>query len=306
MRAGRRGLDGRPRAPRDRPTRAELADRAFAADDPNGGFGQLDALFRLVPALRDPLLRRLVPALDNPRVQEALVARLATNPPWRASLVPVLRDASTPTPIALALLSRLAQRIPLQPAEADVRISLLQRAGRDAEARQLWRMAVPAAQAVGADALFDGGFEHPEVTGAYGWRMDPPPGASITSDDVNPAQGAHALSIDFSGRAIQQPGLSQQLALAPGNYRLSLAVDNSTDAQRPFAWRLSCHAPGAPLLSLSLPDAARHGWQEVGADFTVPPGCNGQTLQLVLLARSIAEQQMTGSLRLDAVHVAPR
>jgi len=165
---------------------------------------------------------------------------------------------------------------------------------------------LPAAQRGDNAYLFDGGFEHPDVTGAYGWRIDPPPGADITSDDINPAQGRHALTIDFSGRAIQNPGLSQRLTLAPGDYRLSLAVDNATDAQRPFAWRLSCKGPGQPLLSLSLPDAARHGWQQVGVDFAVPPGCTGQTLHLDFLARSIAERQLTGSLRVDAIRIASR
>ncbi|WP_159015921.1 hypothetical protein [Cognatiluteimonas profundi] len=294
------------RAPRDQPTRAALADGAFAAGDLQAGFDQLDALFRVAPNLRDPLLRRLIPDLDDARVQEALVARMATNPPWRAALVPVLLDASTSTPAALDLLARLARRIPLLPAEADARIALLQRAGRDGDARQLWLEALPTSQRGDDARLFDGGFEHPDVTGAYGWRLDPPPGVAITSDDTNPAQGAHALSIDFSGRAVQGPGLSQRLALAPGDYRLSLAVDNATDAQRPFAWRLSCQAPGEPLLSLSLPDGSRRGWQQVAADFSVPAGCTGQTLHLDFLARSIAERQLTGSLRLDAMRIANR
>jgi hypothetical protein len=55
-----------------------------------------------------------------------------------------------------------------------------------------------------------------------------------------------------------------------------------------------------------LPDAARHGWQQVGVDLTVPPGCTGQTLHLDFLARSIAEQQLTGSLRLDAMRIVAR
>ncbi|HMB43009.1 MAG TPA: hypothetical protein VKM00_03915, partial [Luteimonas sp.] len=208
------------------------------------------------------------------------------------------------TPAALDLLDGLARRIPLSPGEADARIALLQRSGRDGEARQLWLNALPAAQRGDDVNLFDGGFEHPDVTGEYGWHSAPPPGVAISSDDINPAQGAHALVIDFSGRAIQSPGLSQRLALAPGHYRLSLAVDNETDAARPFAWRLSCHASGEPLLSLSLPDAARHSWQQVRVDFAVPPGCPGQTLHLDFLARSLAEQQLIGRLRLDAIRIA--
>jgi hypothetical protein len=292
------------RAPRDRPTRAALGDQAFAAGDLQGGFDQLDALLRVAPDLRDPVLRRLLPVLGDRRVQEALVDRLASNPPWRAAVLPVLLDSSAPTAAALDFLARLALRSPPTAGEADARIALLQRAGRDVEARQLWLSALPAAQRSEITDLFDGGFEHPDVTGAYGWRLAPPPGVAIASDDNNPAQGRRALTIDFSGRAIQSPGLAQRIALTPGRYRLSLAVDNATDAQRPFAWRVSCQGAGESLLSLELPQGPAHGWQTLGAGFTVPADCPGQTLHLDLLARSIAEQQLSGRLRLDAVRIA--
>jgi len=292
------------RSPRDRPTREALSDVAFAAGNVEAGFDQLDVLFRVAPTLREPLLHLVIPYLGDDRVQAALVSRLAGDPPWRAAIVPMLLDPSAPPSAALGLLERLSRRTQLSAGEADARITLLRRSGQDEEARQLWLAGI-SVTSHGDDALlFDGGFEHPEVTGEYGWRAAPPPGVAILSDGDDPAEGLQALAIDFSGRAIQSPGLTQNLALGPGAYRFSFAVDNATDAQRPFAWRLSCNHPHEPLLSMPLAAAAAHGWINLQARFTVPVGCPGQTLHLDFLARSIAEQQLSGRLRLDAIHIS--
>jgi hypothetical protein len=216
----------------------------------------------------------------------------------------VLKDPAVDPTVALALLDRLSRQGPLAAGETGARISLLQRVGRDAEARKRWLATLPAG-ARGDDALlFDGGFEHPDITGAYGWRLAPSPGVEI-GDDAAAVQGEHALAIDFSGRAISAMGLEQSLALAPGAYRFAFAADNATDAQRPIAWRLLCR-DGAELLSLPLPPPGRRGWQRGWTDFSVPAGCSGQTLRLELLARSLFDRQLSGTLRLDDLRIERR
>ncbi|MDB6164624.1 MAG: hypothetical protein JWL98_2056 [Xanthomonadaceae bacterium] len=290
-------------APRDRPLRATLVDRAFAGDDIDEGFRQLDALLRVDPAVAAPLLQALMPRLADGRVRKAFAMRLASNPPWRNSLVPALLDKATPVDPALDLLAQLSQGRALSTPEADARLALLLRAGRDSEARGLWLAGLPAASRSDSATLFDGGFEHSGVTGAYAWKQNPPPGVAIATDDARPAQGAHALAIEFGGRAVSGTGLSQDLALTQGRYRLSAMVDNATDAQWPFAWRLVCRNPAEPLLTMPLPDPSTHGWQRVSAQFAVPADCPGQTLELELLARSLADRQINGSLRLDAMSI---
>ena len=290
------------RAPRDRPTRAALIDRAFAANDLSTGFAQLDALLRVAPLAAPPTLRALMPSLADARVQDAFVARLASNPPWRGMLLPALKDPATDPAVALGLLARLGRESPLTAAETDARIGLLQRTGQEAAARQLWLSTLPADARGEGGLVFDGGFEHPDITGAYGWRLAPSPGVDIGSDEGGPAQGSRALAIQFSGRAIGAIGLEQSLALAPGDYRFAFAADNGTDAQRPIAWRLLCR-DGAELLSQPLPSPGRHGWQKTTADFVVPAGCSGQVLRLELLARSLFDRQLSGTLRLDDVRI---
>ena len=293
------------RAPRDRPTRAALIDRAFAGNDLSAGFAQLDALLRVAPLAGPPTLRALMPSLADARVQDAFVARLASNPPWRGMLLPALKDPATDPAVALGLLARLGRESPLTAAETDARIGLLQRTGQDAGARQLWLSTLPADARGEGGRVFDGGFEHPDITGAYGWRLAPSPGVDIGSDDGAPAQGRRALAIRFGGRAIGAIGLEQSLALDPGAYRLAFDADNATDAQRPIAWRLLCRN-GTELLSQPLPSAGQRGWQHVTADFQVPAGCSGQVLRLELLARSRLDRQLSGTLRLDGVRIDTR
>lgn len=293
------------RAPRDRLTRAALIDRAFARGDIAGALDQVDALLRVAPSLRDLVLRALLPSLGDARLQAALIDRLATNPPWREALRPVLLDPKTDPQLAEGLLARLTRRTPLTAPETDARIHLLQGLGRAPEARVLWMASLPDAAGQRAALLFDGGFEYPDIAGGYGWRQTPPPGVAIYHDPISPAEGQYALALDFEGRAFTSPGLEQWLALAPARYRLSAAADHRTDTRRPFAWRISCQGGGKALVSLPLPEPSSPAWQRVEADFEVPAGCPGQILRLDFLGRSLADRQLTGTLRLDAVRIQP-
>jgi hypothetical protein len=289
-------------APRDRLTRAALADRAFAAGDLAAALQQLDALWRVAPQMRAPLLRVL--PLGDVRVRAALIDRLALQPPWRDALRSVLLDPATPAANAAQLLDQLAARAPLTEAEQGARIVLLQRLGRAPEARRLWLASVGQPASGVVPLAFDGGFEQPDIRDGYGWRQSPPPGVAFIDDDREPAEGKHALAIEFEGRAVTTPGLEQALALPPGDYALSTAADNRTDAQRPFAWTLRCQDGGTVLLTLPLPDASTDGWQQVRDRFNVPASCHGQLLRLDYLGRSLDERQFSGSLRIDAVRVS--
>jgi hypothetical protein len=233
-----------------------------------------------------------------------LIDRLALQPPWRDALRSVLLDPATSPANAAQLLAELAARTPLTEAEQGARIVVLQRLGRAQEARRLWLASVGQPASGDVPLVFDGGFEQPDLHDGYGWRQSPPPGVAFIDDDREPAEGKHALAIEFEGRAVTTPGLEQSLALPPGDYRLSASVDNRTDAERPFAWTLRCQDGGAVLLTLPLPDGSTAGWQQVRDGFRVPASCNGQVLRLDYLGRSLDERQFSGRLRMDAVHVS--
>jgi hypothetical protein len=295
------------RAPRDRIARAMLADHAFAAGDIAGAMQQADALLRVAPSLRVPMLQRLLALSGDARVRRALHERLATDPPWRVALPAALAAKGSDPRLALALLDALAADKPLPAPERRVQVALLRDSGRAAEARAAWLAALPV-QARDADDrwLYDGGFEHePDAGNGYGWRIAQVPGMAVDFDASQPLQGRRALALDFAGRALSGLRIAQWLALPPGAYRLQAALDDATDSQRPFRWRLACSGGAQALLELdSVP--GRRGWQRLASAFTIPPvACAGQELWLEHAGRSLEERSFEGRLRLDALAIAP-
>ncbi|MGY1425113.1 hypothetical protein [Lysobacter sp. A289] len=291
------------RWPRDRIAQVTLAERAFADADIAAGLTHLDALLRVAPALRAPLLANVVAFVDDTELRSGLVDRLAQDPPWRGALVRALLAEDTPVEPALTLLGELAERHSLTAGEIQARVSLLDRAGRPAEARDVWLQTMALDDRAAAGLVFDGGFEHPDVSGGYGWQANPPAGVAIGHDRSDPLEGENALAIVFDGRAVQFSHLRQPLALAPGRYRLQVGSNNAVPSDRAFVWRLTCVDAGntRPLSELPLPRA--NGWQHSEVDFTVPPDCARQQLQLRHTARTLVEKRVRGVLQVDAVSI---
>lgn len=289
------------RWPRERYAQAKLAEMAFMAGKPAEGLVHLDALMRVAPHARGEVLAALVPAMAEPAFRAAMVQRLQLGPPWRDALPGALLAETTPADAALALLSDLAAAGPLTEGEVQARVVLLDRQGRPADARAAWLASLDPAQRAGAGLLFDGGFEHPEVSGGYGWRHRAPPGVAMGVERQDPLEGEGAMAVTFSGRAVRFDDLAQYLALAPGDYELRAAADNRVRSTRPFAWQVRCTGDGRLLLDVALVDM--DGWQNVSGRFRVPPGCPRQELRLRHDARSLAERQLRGVLRLDAMAI---
>ena len=284
------------RWPRDVPTRASLADRALAAGDADTGLMHLDALLRIEPWTRESMLPLLLPHLGDARVRDALVERLAADPPWRGAFLTSLRSDVARADDAAAVLAALAMRVPADDALMQARVEVLDRAGRHAEARAAWVASLPSAQRGLAGPVFDGGFEAPAVRAGYGWRFRDLPGVMIDITGDMPRNGNGALSIEFDDRAVRFDSVEQRLALSPGDYRLEAAALDRVDSDRPFEWRLSCRG-GAELARLPL---ARTGdWNAQSVTFAVPADCAGQRLVLVHAARSLAERRLRGRLLID-------
>ena len=291
------------RAPRDRLARAAAIDEAFAAGDVEAGMLQVDALLRVDPRVRAEMLQRLVLLLPHEEIRSALLDRLVHDPGWRPSLAAALKAPGTPAEPAAELLERLAARTALAPDEIAARIALLARLGRDAEARSTWLQSLPQQARGRGGAVYDGGFEHPEISGGYGWRIAQQPALAVVYDDAAPFEGRYALAFAFTGRAVATPGLEQSLALGAGTYRLDLALENATDASRPFVLEVACTGAEPARLSLPLP-AGTTSWVRSSGTFDIPEtGCPGQVLRLRYLGRSLQERLVSGTLRLDAIQL---
>lgn len=295
-------------APRDKLARGLSAERALLRGDIDGALEHADALMRVEPRSRAGVFASLLPLLAYPEMQQALLKRLAFDPPWRDSLAHALKTDSAPADGALALLTAAAaQHTPTSP-ELSARIAVLERMGDFPAARAAWiaTQPEPASQAAPDGLVYDGGFEAAPTEGGYGWRLNPPPGIGIalTSHDVHAGQGA--LAIRFDGRPVALGGVQQTLALPAGRYEFEGMSTNSVDTARPFEWQLACTAPApgnAVVMRAALP--TRASWQPTQATFHIAPTCPQQTLRLVHRARNIAERAVRGTLVVDGIRIIP-
>jgi hypothetical protein len=289
------------RWPRERLAQAKLAEMAFTSGNPAIGITHLDALLRVAPDARGPVLEALLPAMADPKLRAAMVQRLQLAPPWRSTLSHALLAKTAPPETALSLLAGMAEAGPLSAAEVQARVDLLDRTGQHPLARTAWLESLEEHQHDRQAPLFDGGFEHPEVSGGYGWRWRAPPGVAMGMEALAPLEGKRAMSLQFEGRAVRFDDLAQYLALPPGRYALSASADNRVRSRRAFVWEIRCSEGGRLLLELPL--SMEDGWQAVRSTFSVPEGCSRQELRLRHTGRSLAERQMRGTLRLDAMAV---
>lgn len=287
-------------SPRDDIAQAMLIDASFAQGRVGEGVHHVDALLRIAPHLRAPMLASLLPYTGNPELLEALVNALAADPPWRGALAPVLRAADPAQ--AEAFLAAIAAAAPLAPAELAARVEALSALGEPARAREVWLQSLSETDRALEGLLFDGGFEGVDQTGGFGWSWNDEPGVTISADAIDPAQGQQSLQADFSGRVVRFIGPRQRLALSPGTYEISSSVDDRTGSSRRFAWFVQC-TQGPGLVELDLPAASSARWQTARASFDVPPDCQGQQLTLRHTGRSMAERQISGVLRVDDVQL---
>ncbi|QSX76053.1 hypothetical protein HIV01_006015 [Lysobacter arenosi] len=287
-------------SPRDDIAQAMLIDASFAQGRVGEGVQHVDALLRIAPHLRAPLLASLLQHTGNSELVEAMVKALAADPPWRGALATAL--AGTDPTQAEAFLAAMANAAPLTPAELAVRVEALTALGDPTLARKVWLQSLSETDRTLDGSPFDGGFEGADQTGGFGWKWNDEPGVTIAVDAIDPVEGQQSLQMDFSGRVVRFIGPRQRLVLSPGTYEISSAVDDRTGSSRRFAWFVQC-TQGPTLVELDLPAGSSSQWQTERATFDVPPDCQGQQLTLRHTGRSMAERQISGVLRVDDVRL---
>lgn len=288
------------REPRDPLVRVKLINHYLAAGDVDAAVHHLDALLRISPGAGAPVLRRVLGSIDNAALRHALASRLALEPPWRELLPSVLTTTADPAS-AEQLLALLSKSSPLRPPEVALRASLLEQMGLAKDARFVWGTALPTELQPLDGLVFDGGFEFGEGPEPYGWRLRSPVGAAVGLDTSHRAQGRSSLLLLFDGRAVEFSGVSQDIVLTPGRYRLTLLADLAlTGSNRPFAWTVVCRTTNVQAARLELPYRTP-GWKRFSALFDVPPSCPTQRLSLVHEGRNFAERRLSGRMAFDAI-----
>ena len=158
--------------------------------------------------------------------------------------------------------------------------------------------------------VFNGDFERPLAARLFDWHLNPGGdyregfAAALRSDDSRGSRNT-VLTIRFNGRAIKPPVAQQFLALAPGRYTLSYDVrEIALSAPGSIAWTVRC-VPStiSPVMAAAQKHPVTADWFNYSQTLVIPPGCDGQLLDLELGNRLQLAQGLQGSVLFDDVNV---
>lgn len=292
-------------APQNRHVLRLLANQALAREQwPEA----VDALVRLSLLQGDGDATRALAALvgqsaRNEAQLAALVAQLKPDSGWLDRVLRNLPGAKVPTAQAMPLVQQ-AMALRLVTPELGmllVRQLLAERQWLDAHAiwLHLWNRPL--------GLLFNGDFEQDFVSDGFDWNITGGSthraGARVSL--LRMGERGRLLQVAFTGRAMAQPVLKQQLVLAPGNYRLSGDyMASNLRSKEGLAWVFGCAADARELgRSAALKDTGGR-WQKFAAELTVPADCGvGVSLSLQTFARYEGATGLRGEMLFDKLEL---
>jgi hypothetical protein len=231
----------------------------------------------------------------DPHGLAALEGALAANPPWRRSFLgeAVVNGAND------RLMTQLYQSLirssdPPTALEMKPYLDRLILMGRFEEAFQDWRATSLQAETP-ARYPYNGNFEGPLDGLPFNWVFDDVSGAEIQITAAPDRGNSHALRVQFSGARATLGRAGQLLMLAPGSYRLELAVKaSSLRTERGLVWQISC-AESRTMLAETNPVTGTAPWIDLRVKFSVPSSdCRAQWLKLIIPARTASETEIEG------------
>jgi len=179
--------------------------------------------------------------------------------------------------------------------------------GRVPAAYWLWLNASTAVPKALAN-VFNGDFEAPLAGRLFDWRL----GAggeyregfavAIRKDDTR-GRDNNVLAVRFNGRALHTPIAQQFLALAPGRYVFSYAMrEVGLTTPGAVGWAVRC-VPSTltPAVGALQVQMASSGWVAHSQELTIPPGCDGQLLDMTAGNRLQMLQGLQGSVLIDDI-----
>jgi len=294
------------RSLRDPAAQAWLFQNRLRSGDVAAALDHADALLRTEPQLADRMLPALAGLASDPAAWPALVARLATDPPWRPRLLAELGARGEPA-AAFAVLSELRSG-PNPPTDGEVTAYLdrLIAEERFELAYLAWIHFLAPERTSELAYVTNGDFERPITGGPFDWRIDRATGASTSVVATGDPDRGLALRVVFADTRVPYRNLTKLLLLPPGGYRLLADVKaNDLNTARGMTWRVRCAGGERRIVGETPPVAGTTAWQRVEGAFEVPStGCRAQWLSLELAARAAVERQVSGEIWFDRVKIA--
>jgi hypothetical protein len=261
------------RDPRSLPARYFLADIYYRLGDPRRTLEQIGALARLTPNGSQTIAPYLAAYAKNRSAWPYLRELFRANPGLGdASLTALARDPAYADAVLALADGRHTEGSDWPPALINSLISV----GQHAKARAVWA-ATSHLRLPSNLTVYDAAFVDSKSRPPFNWSLI---SSTVGLAEREPGGRLHVM---FYG---QEDGvLAQELILlAPGAYRMSLALSGDVSHAAAMHWSLRCDGSAKPFASAGLDSAAR-GWV-----FSVPAGCSAQWLELSGASADIAQQ----------------
>jgi hypothetical protein len=226
----------------------------------------------------------------------ALEKSLAANPPWRRAFLSQVVNGGNDRLMTQLYQSLIRSHQPPTALEMKPYLDRLILVGRFEEAYQDWRATSSPAETV-PRYPYNGNFEAPLDGLPFNWVFDDVGGAEIQITEATDLGNSHALRVQFSGARAHLGRVGQLLMLAPGTYRLELAVKASgLRTERGLVWQISC-AESRMLLAETNLVKGTAPWTDLRVKFSVPSSdCQAQWLNLTIPARTASETEIEGDV----------
>ncbi|CCB66358.1 type IV pilus biogenesis/stability protein PilW [Hyphomicrobium sp. MC1] len=274
-----------------------LARRKLAQGDTHSAMALADTMLRIRPAAMSIVAPIVAKIAAMPEGEDQVIGVLAAAPPWRQAFFHLLNSHAKAADVSAHLLLAL-QGTPHPPTDREVDgcISSLVKNRKFELAYYTWLQFLPPDKTKDVKLLFNGDFRFELTPVPFDWSIQGGSGviAEIASD--NDQRGRNVLSIGLSGGRVNFHPIAQTLFLQPGRYRFSVRAKGSIDGPRGLRWQVACLVPAWKIIAETpMLLGANRQWHEQSSPFDVPPGCEAQTLSLILTARSASETLVSGS-----------
>lgn len=270
---------------RDIPAQLYWMQVSIATGDWDIAAERADAVLRLDPSQTDNP-RIVGPFEDNPKGRQALIARMASNPPWVAAYLKP--SADLPVPLLEKRAQMLGEMTGQNAADCDLVAPFAGRlamAGKATQGFRVWRKYCPAASAgLVHDPSFAAADPSPVVP--FAWRLVPSGSVS-----VNPAGDRQGLEV-ASRASFPREFARQMLVLAPGAYRLSWREDGAPQGSARVIPSVGCYPTDGNRLATTREGARTSARLIAGRE------CEGLWLTLLIAPGS-------GTLRVSDVRIDP-
>lgn len=291
------------RDPRDLRIRAWLVNHFLRVGAYPAALEHLDVILRLSPEIRPTLTQMMAGWADDQSFAAALAAQLRHEPIWLNAMLTAFRHDVT-SPGASAVFLALRDSGDLNEAQTSYWLDALMSAGRWDEARRYWASGLPRDAGEPVPLVYNGSFEQPSSQQGFDWRTGRQKG-SYTEFEATEGSDGQAAHMVFSGRPVDLADIEQALAMAAGDYVLSMRLRAvALRSDQGLRWIVICHGQSRPIAQGGAIEGTFE-WRPAQLTFSVPEsGCPGQWLRLDNPAPQGSASSVSGDLWVDDVELS--